>query len=116
MGIAAVGCGHIGDGAVRSAVEPAIASRAGSVPGAEPIGEGLRQLLDSAGPGVVAMDLAGRLIYCNPAAERMLGYRATELAEQWETIEILAPGEAERLVAEMQKLCRVVGPPATTRG
>ncbi len=89
--------------------------RGGSVPGAEPIGEGLRQLLDSAGPGVVALDLAGRLIYCNPAAERMLGYRATELAEQWETIELLAPGEAERLVAEMQKLCRVVGPPATTR-
>ncbi len=89
--------------------------RAGSVPGEEPIGEGLRQLLDSAGPGVVALDLAGRLIYCNPAAERMLGYRAIELAEQWETIEILAPGEAERLVAEMQKLCRVVRPPAITR-
>ncbi len=84
--------------------------RAGSVPGAEPIGEGLRQLLDSAGPGVVALDLSGRLIYCNPAAERMLGYRATELAEQWETVELLAPGEAERLVAEMQKLCRVVRP------
>src|ERR1700722_1115095 len=89
--------------------------RTGSVPGAEPIGEGLRQLLDSAGPGVVAFDLAGRLIYCNPAAERMLGYHAVELAEQWETIELLAPGELERLVTEMQRLCRVVGPPATTR-
>jgi PAS domain S-box-containing protein len=80
-----------------------------------PIAEGLRELLDSAGPGVVAFDLDGRLIYCNPAAERMLGYRAIELAEHWETIELLAPGELERLVAEMQKLCRVVGPPATTR-
>lgn len=89
--------------------------RVGTGQDAAPIAEGLRELLDSAGPGVVALDLDGRLIYCNPAAERMLGYRAIELAEQWETIELLAPGELERLVTEMQRLCRVVGPPATTR-
>jgi len=38
----------------------------------ETIGEGLRQLLDSAGPAVLATDDKGRLIYCNPAAERFL--------------------------------------------
>ncbi len=89
--------------------------RVGTGQDAAPIAEALRELLDSAGPGVVALDLDGRLIYCNPAAERMLGYRAIELAEQWETIELLAPGELERLVTEMQRLCRVVGPPATTQ-
>ncbi len=73
----------------------------------EPIAEGLRHLLDSAGPAVVALDLNGRLIYCNPATERVLGYRATELLERWGTVEVLAPGEPQRLVAEMQKLCRV---------
>ncbi|MEI9969357.1 MAG: PAS domain-containing protein [Terracidiphilus sp.] len=93
-GIAAGGCSHLGNGAVCSAVEPAIAPRwvrCGC-------GADRRRTAATAGlgrPGVVALDLGGRLIYCNPAAERMLGYRATELAEQWETIELLAPGEAE---------------------
>jgi PAS domain S-box-containing protein len=72
-----------------------------------PIGEGLRELLDSAGPGVIATDLSGRLIYCNPAAERMLGYRAAELLEHWGKTEFLAPGEGERLITEMQKLCHI---------
>ena len=53
------------------------------------------------------MDLNGRLIYCNPAAERMLGYRVAELMESWGKTEILAPGESERLVTEIQKLCNV---------
>ena len=52
--------------------------RAGAVQDTGPIAEGLRQLLDSAGPAVVALDLSGRLIYCNPATERVLGYRASE--------------------------------------
>src|SRR5580698_6540211 len=81
-----------------------------AVQDAQPIAEGLRQLLDSAGPAVVALDLSGRLIYCNPATERVLGYRAEELQELWGKVELLAPGEAERLVAEMQKLCRVNRP------
>ena len=89
--------------------------RTGAVQDAEPIGAGLRELLDSAGPAVVALDLSGKLIYCNPAAERVLGYRASELLELWGTVEILAPGEAERLVAEMQKLCRVDRSPEASR-
>ena len=89
--------------------------RAGAAQDAEPIAEGLRELLDSAGPAVVALDLGGRLIYCNPATERVLGYRAAELLERWGGVELLAPGEAERLVAEMQQLCRVERPAETTR-
>ncbi len=85
-----------------------------AAPGPVPIAEGLRELLDSAGPGVVATDLNGQLIYCNPAAERMLGYRAAELLELWNTGELLPPGESERLLTEMQKLCHITQtiPPA----
>ena len=46
----------------------------------ELIGAGLRALLDSTGPSVVAIDVNGQLIYCNPAVERLLGYHASELA------------------------------------
>jgi len=76
-----------------------------AAPAQVPIGEGLRELLDSAGPAVIATDLRGHLIYCNPAAERLLGYRGAELLELWGQTELLAPGESERLVTEMQKLC-----------
>ena len=78
-------------------------------------GEGLRRLLDSAGPTVLALDLEGELIYSNPAAERLLGYSATELEQQWDQADLLAPGECERLVAEIQKLCHVMQPPEFTR-
>jgi PAS domain S-box-containing protein len=86
--------------------------RAAAAPPAETlaiIGEGLKALLDSAGPAVIAMDTEGRLIYCNPSTERLLGYHAPELMNvtgKMET-EILAPGEADRLLAEMKKLCNI---------
>jgi len=83
-------------------------------PAQEAIGKGLRELLDSAGPAVVAMNLDGELFYCNPAAERLLGYRAAELMHVWSRTEILAPGESERLVAEIQKICHVTRPPEPT--
>jgi len=89
--------------------------RLGALQEGEPIGEGLRELLNSAGPAVVAVDLSGKLIYCNPATERLLGYRATEMLELWGSVDILAPGEAERLVAEMLKLCHVDRRIASTR-
>jgi PAS domain-containing protein len=84
-------------------------------PAEEAIGQGMRELLDSAGPAVAAINLLGELIYCNPAAERLLGYRAIELEQQWGKVDILAPGECELLVAEMQKLCHVNRPPELTR-
>ncbi len=80
------------------------------------IGEGLKALLDSAGPAVVAMDTEGRLIYCNPSLERLLGYHASELmnVNSKTGMEILAPGEVERLLAEMKKLCNIdTGPEST---
>ncbi len=70
-----------------------------------PAGEGLKEVLDSAGLSLVAVDSDGRMTYVNPAAERVLGYHAAELLGQaWDTMEILAPGEETRLVAEMEKL------------
>ncbi len=81
--------------------------RAGPAAEAGPIGEGLRELLDSAGPAVVAIDLTGRLIYCNPATERLLGYHAAELLDLWGKAEHSCARRRERLVAEMQKLCHV---------
>jgi PAS domain S-box-containing protein len=81
---------------------------------AAPHAEPLKDLLDSAGPGMVAIDLDGRLTYVNPAAERMLGRYAAELMNQWSTTEILAPGEGARLVAEMEKLCNAERTPKAT--
>ena len=75
-----------------------------------------REMLDSAAPGIAAVDLQGRLTYVNPAAERMLGYHAAELAERWNGAELLAPGEAERLVSELRKLTRTTGTAAAESG
>jgi len=92
------------------------AAAAPSSPTAELIGEGLKALLDSAGPAVVAMDLQGQLIYCNPSVERLLGYSAAELTNmpfQMEK-EILGPAEGERLLSEIKKLCKIDKPMAPT--
>jgi len=78
----------------------------------EIIGEGLKALLDSAGPAVVAMDTEGRLIYCNPAVERLLGYHADELMNVTGRMdkEVLGPGEGDRLLREMKQLCNMNQP------
>lgn len=65
----------------------------------------LREILDSAGPALLAFGTDLSLILVNPAAERMLGYDASELMTRWPTLELLAPGEGARLITEMQKLC-----------
>jgi PAS domain S-box-containing protein len=82
--------------------------------GARPAAARLREVLDSAGPAIVAFDLGGHLKYVNPSAERLLGYHASDLIHRWKTNDILAPGEGARLVAEMQKLCGIERPPAAT--
>ncbi len=79
-----------------------------------PVADSLNDVLDSAGPAVVAIDLKGRLTYVNPAAERMLGRYAAELKNEWSATEILAPGEGVRLVAEMEKLSGLLRPAHTT--
>jgi PAS domain S-box-containing protein len=84
--------------------------RAAAVPPAqtlEIIGEGLKALLDSAGPAVVALDTQGQLIYCNPAVERLLGYHASEMMNVASIMdmEIIGPTEGLRLLVEMKKIC-----------
>jgi PAS domain S-box-containing protein len=80
----------------------------GSLPGL------LRDIFDSAGPGMIALDLNGRLTHVNPAAERMIGYHAEDLMREWATFELLGPGEGTRLVAEMERICGISRPPAPT--
>ena len=65
----------------------------------------LRELLDSAGPAIVTISLDGRLTFINPAGERMLGYHAEALMNEWSTVEILAPGEGSLLLAELARIC-----------
>jgi PAS domain S-box-containing protein len=64
----------------------------------------LKELLESSGPMVIAIAVDGRITYANPSAERLLGYHALDLMDMSSAEEIMAPGEAERLVAEMRKL------------
>jgi len=82
---------------------------------ATPAPEPFHDILDSAGPALVAIGPDCRLTYVNPAAERLLGYDASDLMSQTSMTEILAPGEGARLVKEMQKLCGVEWPPEPTR-
>ena len=70
-------------------------------------GDPLKDLLDSAGPIIVSVDLEGQLTYVNPTAERLLGYHAAEMVTRFKTTDLLAPGEGARLVAEMQRLCGI---------
>ncbi len=70
-------------------------------------GDPFKDLLESAGPIILSIGLDGRVNYANPAAERVLGYHAEELAELRGTGEVLGQGEAERLVAELQRQCGI---------
>ena len=63
-----------------------------------------RDLVNSAGPAMIAMDAEAHLIYVNPSAERMLGYDGAELTKTYDHISILAPGGGIRLVEELEKL------------
>ena len=56
---------------------------------------------------VIGIGLNGSITHFNPAAERLLGYHASELVGTPNTAEILAPGEAPRLIAELQRLSGV---------
>jgi PAS domain S-box-containing protein len=67
-------------------------------------GDPLKDMLDSAGTIVIAIGLDSKVSYVNPAAERLLGYHASELINQETTRELLGPGEEERLVSEVRRL------------
>src|SRR5262249_40167753 len=64
-------------------------------------------MLDSAGTMIVSIGLDGRLTFVNPTAERLLGYRAAELINKSRTVELLAPGEGARLIADLQRVCGI---------
>jgi PAS domain S-box-containing protein len=70
----------------------------------------LSEVTDSAGAAMLAIGIDGRVIYLNPAGERLLGYHAEELKRDWGKLELLARGEGGRLVSEMQKLCGIEHP------
>jgi PAS domain S-box-containing protein len=86
--------------ALRLLSEPRNAGQKSDVPAPEP----LKELLDSAGPMVMAVGLDGRFSYLNPATERLLGYHAAELMAMAHAGEVLAPGEGLRLMQGMLKL------------
>lgn len=71
-------------------------------------------VLDSAGAAVLAISAEGHVTYANSAAERLLGYRGAELRGEWSKLDILAPGEGARLVAEIQRLCGIKDPVGET--
>jgi PAS domain S-box-containing protein len=81
---------------------------------AEPVPSPTQEILDSAGTAVVAVGLDRKLIYVNPAGERLLGSDASELVHGWTMSDFLAPGEGARLVKEMEKLCGVDRPEEAT--
>lgn len=56
-----------------------------------------RSILDSAGPMILATDLAGNLRIFNPAAERMLGYRASEVQGRLKAADLFPEGELDRV-------------------
>jgi PAS domain S-box-containing protein len=86
------------------------------LPSAAPAPDPLKELLDSAGPIVMAVGLDGRFTYLNPAAERLLGYHASELMDMPSTGDIFAPGEELRLAQEMEKLRAGAKPMPTPEG
>src|SRR5208337_1078337 len=87
---------------------------AAAQPAPPPKAEPHLEILDSAGPALVAVGADLQLTYVNPAAERLLGYDADDLKSKWTTADVLAPGEGARLVGEMQKLCGVERPLEST--
>ena len=63
-----------------------------------------RQIFDSAGPMQIVIGLDGSISHMNPAAERLLGYHASELVGKSRSAEMLEAEEGPRLVGELQRL------------
>lgn len=78
-------------------------------------GDPHKDVLDSTGPIILSIDIEGHLDYANPAAERLLGYHSEEFAELGGMADLLAPGETDRLVGELQRLCKIEHGSAETR-
>ncbi len=76
----------------------------GTQPVAAEPDKALKEIFDSAGPMLIAIGMDGSITHLNPAAERLLGYHASELVGQPRTADILAPGEGPRMISELQRL------------
>lgn len=72
-----------------------------------------KDVLDSAGTALMVIEPDGHIPYVNPAAERLLGYRASELTSLGLPRELLAPGEADHLVRAMERHCGFTASGAT---
>ncbi len=73
-------------------------------------GKGARHLLDTAGFAVMVLNFEGELTYLNRAAGRLLG-QAADRKKKWDWDDVLAPGESDRLLERMQRLCCVYRAP-----
>ena len=60
-----------------------------------------RSILDSAGPVMIACDLTGHIILFNPAAERMMGYRAAEVLGRLTAGDLYPESEMARVGEEL---------------
>jgi len=89
--------------AVRLVIRVLDASITSPAPAPDP-DEPLEEIVESAGPMVLAIGREGRVTYANPSAERLLGYHAAELKAMANAEQILARGEAERLVSGLKKV------------
>jgi PAS domain S-box-containing protein len=74
-----------------------------------------RSLLDSAGPMMIATDLNERILVFNPAAERMLGYRAEEILGKARAEELFPPGELRRVGRRLVESINRLGPVQATK-
>ena len=76
-----------------------------------------QSILDSAGPMIIAANLEGDLLLFNPAAERMLGYTATEATGTLKAQHLFPEGEMDRVGRQLvSSLSRMHTAPAQTNG
>ncbi len=66
--------------------------------------EAHRQIFDSAGPMQIVIGLDGSITHMNPAAERLLGYHASELVGKPRSAAILEAEEGPRITGDLQRL------------
>jgi PAS domain S-box-containing protein len=74
---------------------------------ADPAAARFNEIFNSCGPMMIVIGPDGDISHMNPAAERLLGFRAEELVGSNRTAEILAVNEGPRIIAELQRLTGV---------
>lgn len=64
-----------------------------------------KSLLNSTTPALLALSEDGTVLFVNEAAERLLGYAASELTGPWGSPELLPAEEGQRILLEIEKRC-----------